>query len=177
MTEIKLHKRPLKGLKIIALALPLIAVCIWMILSEPSGSIDNIIGWVGTCFFGLGIPVGLIHTFDRRAQIIITEEGIWDRTLKQDEIKWEQIQEAYPLDIIGQKFIPLIVDETFTPKKKLYKWAEELNEFLEGQQANLNISQLKIDAQEMTNFLNEIISTDKTERHKVIKKFAANNNL
>ena len=29
------------------------------------------------CFFGLGILIGLFHSFDRRAQIIINENGVW----------------------------------------------------------------------------------------------------
>ena len=171
MTEIKLYKRPLKGLKIFALTIPFVIIGIWMITKEQVGTTDYIMGWLCTCFFGLGIPMGLFQTFDRRPQIIITENGIWDRTTKQDEVKWEQIVEAYPFDIYKQKFVCLIVDETFVMKKKLYKWAARLNEAIGTQKMNLLVSQLKIDEHKMTDFINEIISTDKTNRQNVIKKY------
>ena len=171
MTEFKLYKRPLKGLRIFALTIPFVAIGIWMINKEPVGTTNYIMGWISTCFFGLGIPVGLFQTFDRRPQIIITENGIWDRTTKQDEIKWEQIQEAYPLDIYKQKFVSLVVDDTFIMKKNLHKWVAKLNEAIGAQKINLLISQLKIDEFTMTNFINEIISTEKGNRQTIIKKY------
>lgn len=174
MTEIKLYKKPLKGLKIFALTIPFVVIGIWMIKSEPMGSTNYIMGWLGTCFFGLGIPVGLFQIFDRRPQIIITENGIWDRTTKQDEVKWEQIVEAYPLDIYKQKFVCLVVDDTYLMKKSLYKWAAKLNEAIGAQKMNLLVSQLKIDEHKMTDFINEIISTDKSNRQEVINKYFDN---
>ena len=171
MIEFKLYKRPLKGLKIFALTIPFVAIGIWMINKEPVGTTNYIMGWISTCFFGLGIPVGLFQTFDRRPQIIITENGIWDRTTKQEEIKWEQIQKAYPLDIYKQKFVSLVVDDTFIMKRNLNKWAVKLNEAIGAQKINLLISQLKIDEFTMTNFINEIISTEKGNRQTIIKKY------
>ncbi len=171
MTEIKLYKRSLKGLKIFALTIPFVVIGIWMINKEPIGTTNYIMGWLCTCFFGLGIPVGLFQTFDIRPQIIITENGIWDRTTKQDEIKWEQIKGAYPLDIYKQKFVSLVVDDTFVLKRNLYKWAARLNKAIGAQKVNLLISQLKIDEQTMTKFINEIIETEKENRHSIIKNY------
>lgn len=94
------------------MSMPFVAIGLWMITQEPIGMAPYIMGWVCVCFFGLGIPVGLFHTFDRRPQIIISENGIWDRTTNQDEVKWEQIIEAYPLDIFEQKFISIVTDDT-----------------------------------------------------------------
>lgn len=87
MTEIKLYKTTTKGLKIIGMCLPFVAIGLWMIMDNPYGSTEYVMGWVGTCFFGLGLPVGLFQTFDKRPQIVITENGIWDRTTNQDEVK------------------------------------------------------------------------------------------
>lgn len=171
MTEIKLYKRPLKGLKIFALTIPFVVIGIWMINKEQIGTTNYIMGWLCTCFFGLGIPVGIFQTFDRRPQIIITENGIWDRTTKQDEIKWEQIKGAYPLDMYKQKFVSIIVDDTFELKKDLYKWTAKLNEAIGAQKVNLLISQLKIDEHTMTKFINEIIATEKENRPNIIKKY------
>lgn len=171
MTEVKLYKKPLKGLKIFALSIPFIAIGIFSISKDPIGTTDYIMGWICTCFFGLGIPIGLFQTFDKRPQIIITEGGIWDRTTKQDELKWEQIKGAYPLDIYKQKFVSLVVDDSFVMKKNLYKWATKLNETVGAQKINLQVSQLKIDENKMTDFINEMKQTENENRAKIIKKY------
>lgn len=171
MTEIKLYKTTTKGLKIIGMCLPFVAIGIWMITDNPCGSTEHSMGWVGTCFFGLGLPVGLFQTFDKRPQIVITENGIWDRTTNQDEVKWEQIIEAYPLDIHGQKFISLVTDDTFVFKKKPYKWAAKINEFVGAQNLNLHLGQINIDEIEFTNFINQLSQQTIDERRKTIKTF------
>jgi len=176
MTEIKLYKTTSKGLKIIGMCLPFVAIGLWMITQEPIGSTNYIMGWVCTCFFGLGIPVGLFQTFDRRPQIIITESGIWDRTTNQDEVKWEQIIEAYPLDLFDQKFISLATDDTFILKKKLYKWAAKINKKIGAQNLNLQLSQINIDVIEFTNFINRLSKESVEERRKLIKTFNVNRN-
>jgi hypothetical protein len=76
MTEIKLYKKLIKGLRIIAMAIPFVAIGIWAITKEPLGTMNYIMGWLCTVFFGLGFLIGLFQTFDRRPQIIITEKGI-----------------------------------------------------------------------------------------------------
>ncbi len=171
MIEIKLYKTTTKGLKIIGMSLPFVAIGIWMVMDNPYGSTEYIMGWFVTCFFGLGLPIGLFQTFDKRPQILITEKGIWDRTTNQDPVKWEQIIEAYPLDIHGQKFISLVTDNTFVFKKKPYKWAAKINEFIGAQNLNLNIGQINIDEIELTNLINQLIQQNTDERRKTIKTF------
>jgi hypothetical protein len=177
MTEIKLYKSSWKGIRLIALSLPFVIIGIWMISKEEIGTFDYIMGWLCVSFFGLGIPLGFFVLFDKRPQIIINENGISDRTLKQGEIKWEQIIETYPIDIHNQKFISIIVDETFEFKKKQYKWAEKLNEFVGAQKLNLNLSQIKIDEIELTELLNKIINSEKNERKNHIRIFSSNQKL
>ncbi len=174
MTEIKLYKKPLKGLKILALTIPFVAIGVWIIFEKPIGSSDYIIACLCTCFFGLGFSVGLFQTFDKRAQIIINEIGIWDRTTKQDMVKWEQIQGVYPLEIYNQRFVCLVLDDTFEIKKKFYKWAAKMNEDIGAQKVNLLMSQLKIDEQTMTNFIREITKTERLNRAVIIKKYFNN---
>lgn len=171
MTEIKLYKTTTRGLKIIGMCLPFVAIGLWMITDNPYGSTEYIMGWVGTCFFGLGIPVGLFQALDKRPQIIITENGVWDRTTNQDEVKWEQIIEAYPLDIHGQKFISLVTNDTFIFKKKPYKWATKINEFVGAQNLNLHLGQIIIDEIDLTNFINRLCKESIEERRKLIKTF------
>ena len=142
-----------------------------MITDNPYGITEYYMGWFCMCFFGLGIPVGLFQTFDRRPQIIITENGIWDRTTNQDEVKWEQIIEAYPLDIFEQKFISLVTDDTYVFKKKPYKWAEKINKEIGTQNLNLHLGQINIDELELTNFINRPSKQKIEERRKLIRTF------
>lgn len=153
------------------MCLPFVAIGIWMIMDNLYGSTEYIMGWFGTCFFGLGLPIGLFQTFDKRPQILITERGVWDRTTNQDEVKWEQIIEAYPLDIYGQKFISLVTGDTFVFKKKPYKWAAKINEFVGAQNLNLNLGQINIDEIELTSFINQLTQQSIDERRKIIKTF------
>jgi hypothetical protein len=171
MTEVKLYKKPLKGLKIFVFSIAFIAIGVFATNKETIGTTNYIMSWIWTCFFGLGILVGLFQTFDRRPQIIITENGIWDRTTNQDEIKWEQIKSAYPLNVYQQKFVSLKLDKSFVIKKKLYKWSAKLNKSIGAQNINLHVSQLKIDENKMANFISEIIQIEKENRPGIIKKY------
>ena len=115
------------------MTIPFVIIGIWMITKDESS------GWLTTLFFGLGIPVGLFQLFDRRPQIIIDENSIWNRTTNQNEVKWGQIQGAYPLDVYGQELISLVVDDTFIFKRKQYKWAVKINEAIGVQKLNLHL--------------------------------------
>lgn len=171
MTEIKLYKSRWKGIKLITLSLPFVLIGLWMISKEQKETFDYIMGWVGISFFGLGIPLGFFVLFDKRPQIIINENGVFDRTLKQGEIEWEQIIEVYPIDINNQKFISIVVNETFEFKKRQYKWAEKLNKLIGAQKLNLNLSQIEIDEIKLTELINKIINSEKNERQNHIRIF------
>jgi hypothetical protein len=164
MEEIKLYKAKTKAVKLLALTIPFVVGGIWLITIDK-----GLVGWLGTLFFGLGIPIGIFHLFDKRPQIIINESGIWDRTTKQDIIKWEQIIEAYPIDIHGQKFISLVVNDSFVFKQKQYKWAEKISNVIGVQRLNLSLGQLNINAMKLSEFIKEMINSDKSERPNIIR--------
>jgi hypothetical protein len=112
-------------------------------------------------FFGLGYPVGLFHLFDRRPQIIINEIGIFDRTTYKDFINWDVIQGAYPIDISGQKFICLIVDEKYEPSAKKGKISKSISNFgkeIGAQELNILLGQIKIDEVKLTGFIVAMIN-------------------
>lgn len=171
MSEIKLYKQPLKQVGYFLLTIPFVAIGIWMIISEPTSTTNYIVGWFCTSFFGLFILIGLFQLFDRRPQISITEKGIWDRTTKEAEIEWEQIKSAYPLNIFTQKYVSLVVDDTFIVKNKLYKWTSKINDVIGAQKVNLYVSELKVDEHRMSDFINEIISSEKLNRKAIIAKY------
>lgn len=177
MTELKLYKSSWKGVKIIALCLPFVIIGIWMISEKQLGTFDYFMGWFATSFFGLGIPIGFFVLLDKRPQIKINENGIWDKSLKQNEIKWEQITDSYLIDIYNQKFISIAVDKTFVFKKTKFRWLNKLNKYVGAQELNLNLSQIKIDEQKLDKFITKIRKADKTERNNLIRIFISNLSL
>lgn len=171
MIELKLYKSNWKGIRIIALCLPFVIIGIWMISEKQKETFDYLMGWFITSFFGLGIPLGIFVLFDKRPQIKINENGIWDRTIKQNEIKWEQITESYLIDIYNQKFISIAVDETYVLKKSIFSRVNKLNKYLGAQELNINLSQIKIDEIKLTDFINKIRIAEKSERGNLIRNF------
>ncbi|PXY38764.1 hypothetical protein DMB65_21355 [Flavobacterium cheongpyeongense] len=177
MIELKLYKSNWKGIRIIALCLPFVIIGIWMISEKQKETFDYLMGWFITSFFGLGIPLGIFVLFDKRPQIKINENGIWDRTTKQNEIKWEQITESYLIDIYNQKFISIAVDETYIFKKSVFSKINKLNKYLGAQELNINLSQIKIDENKLTDFINKIRIAEKSERQSLIKNFSSSQSL
>lgn len=153
------------------MSIPFVVIGVWMILEEPTGTTNYIMGWLCASFFGLGIPIGIFQSFDRRPQIIVNEIGIWDRTTKQDQIKWEQIEDAYPLDIFDQKFISIITNDTFVFKKKPYKWASKINKAIGAQNLNLHLGQININENRLTELIHKLKNAEKKDRNKIIQKF------
>lgn len=173
MTELRLYKSKKKALVILLLAIPLIYLGVWLIVRENSSETDRIMGWIGTIFFSLGIPVGLFHFFDKRPQVIINEKGIYDRTTHKDFILWEWIQEAYPVNIYGQHFICLAISEEFRPSKKKGKWHQffaKINETIGAQELNINVSQLQIDTFLLTDFVIAMTLADAQQKVQLIKE-------
>lgn len=171
MEEVRLYKRSEKGLKTLGLTAALVAMGVWLVSKDSGNTASHVIGWVCICFFGLGIPVGLFQTLDRRPQIIITENGIWDRTIRRDEIKWEHIKRAYPLNVYKQQFVSLVVEDANAMQQPSYQWADRLNEAIGAQKINLSVSQLRIDAQQLSVFINAIIASEKRDRRSLLKKY------
>lgn len=64
------------GIIHIAVAIPLILASYFAILYEPAGSKNYVFAWIGICFFGLAIPIGLYEIFNKRQNIIINPKDI-----------------------------------------------------------------------------------------------------
>lgn len=157
MPEYKLYKSPFKAVRLLVLSAPFVAAGIWLMVGEANAApIQKLCGLTAVGFFGLGIVLGCFHLFDRRPQIIINQNGIWDRTTRQDEIKWNQIQKVYIVYIRGQKFISLKVDKTFIWKNEVKGWVKRLNRIYGLQDINLQLSQLKIDEKRFASFIRKM---------------------
>jgi len=172
MNEIKLYKKPIKAISLLAISTVFIILGIWGIMRNGNSAFEIIMAYLTVFLFGLGVAVGLFHLFDRRPQIIINENGIWDRTTNIDLIKWELIKDAYPIDIYGQIFISLKLDESLEIKVKQYKWATYLSNKMDAQKINLSLGQIKIDYKRLNEFILKMSRLEETERRVEIKNVA-----
>ena len=167
MTEIKLYKSKQRAIRLILLCTPFVLIGIWMLADKP------LIGWLSIGFFGLGYPLGIYNLIDKRPMIIINEIGIFDRSANSEFINWELIEDAYPININGQKFICLLIDEKFKPSKKkgvIYRSTVKLNEAIGAQELNIHLGQIeKIDEIKLTEFIFEMSKADKTTKAELIK--------
>ena len=170
MTEYKIYKSPWKAIKLALLSSVFVIGGIYM-LYQPSTS--RTMAWSTIIFFGLGFPLALYQLFDRRPQIIINEIGILDRTIHSDFINWEIIEDAYLVDVHGQKFICLVVDQLFEPSRSkgvLRKQVAGLSKVFGFQELNINLSNVNIDAQRLTEFILAMRTTEMSMRASVITK-------
>lgn len=171
MTKIEFHKSTSKKLTLIGMCIPIVLIGIWMITKETYGTTNYILSWIVVCFSGLGISIGIYQFFDNKPQIIITENGVWDRTTKQDEIKWEQIVTAYPLDIFDQKYVSIVADKSYIFKKKQSRFAAKINEKIGAQQLNLNLALIDTEVNKFSDLINNLAKSEKYERQRIIQSF------
>ena len=97
--------------------------------------------------------------------------GIWDRSLNQNIIPWENIKNAYKIDIHRQIFIALETDKNFVTKKKLYSWAKFINNAVGAQAINLNISYIKVDDLNLIKFIYLIKNESLVDREKILMQY------
>ncbi len=153
-----------------ALCTPFVVLGILIIGKNPW------LGWLSAGFFGLAYPVGIYNLLDKRPMLIFNEIGLFDRSTHNEFINWELIKDAYPINISGQKFICLLIDENFKPSKKknrFYKSVSKLNEAIGAQELNINLGQVqKIDEVKLTLFILNMAKATKMDRTQLIKASA-----
>jgi hypothetical protein len=102
MLELKIYKSPWKAIKLILLSLPFVIFCLYDIINHSNIS-PATLDWFCVFFFGLGIPIGLFNLLDPRPEMILSEDGIFDRQSygifnknpQRGFIKWDSIKDAY----------------------------------------------------------------------------------
>jgi hypothetical protein len=170
MQQIQLYNSPLKEIRMLFLTIPLMAIGIWMIAASPVGTTNYIVGWVCTCFFGLSVPIAFSHLIKRKPQITISEAGITCRNNPDTFIPWEQINNVSLRTVFAQDFISLNLHEPsatnthgFWQKLGIHTGAK--------QRIDLHINDLGFNTRKLTNFLQEIASTQSTNRWQLIQKY------
>lgn len=86
-------------------------------------------------------------------------------------MEWESIKGAYEVEVYKQKFISVVGDEKLKSRKKSYGWASSLNRKIGVQDINLNISQIKVNAEKMVTLIGILKSEPIQGRDKVIEMY------
>ena len=72
---------------------------------------DKWAGWAAVLFFGGCAVVFVWQLLDSRPQLIIDDNGVFDRTLGIGVIPWSEIVDAFPKKITSSSFVCLVLRE------------------------------------------------------------------
>jgi hypothetical protein len=173
MVELKFYKSPWKAIKLMLLCSPFVVLSLYDIIGH-SINMPPALSWVGLCFFGLGIPLGLYNLFDRRPEIIINGEGIFDRQTIKNFLDWDFIENVYVKDmrvsaLSKQKFLCVIFPPGSEPPIKRRKLFGRVNKNMGYGDISISISPLKkYDWQKITNFINTMAHADAAARQNLL---------
>ena len=165
--DVKLYNSPLKAIKLM-LRCSFFVMC-GLFFSIQTGTW---VGYVIAGLFGLGYPIGIYHLLDRRPQLTINEFGVFDRTTYKDFINWDVIQGAYSIDLMGQKFVVLTVDEKYISSIKKRKFARSISnlvDFGRPQRINISLGQVAIDEVKLAEFILAMIKLTPEARKEKLK--------
>jgi hypothetical protein len=170
MSELKIYKSRWKAIKSMVIASPFVFGGLYFL---DHSDVPRWLSLMSILFFGLAYPVAIYQLLDRRPQIIINEVGIFDRTCHKDFINWNLINNAYIVEVHGQHFISLIVDERFEPSKKGSRFRKQLasvSKCLGFQELNVSLGYVNVDAVKLNNLILAMISCNLGDRKDVLFK-------
>jgi hypothetical protein len=148
------------------ICLPFILMGLWLAYNQ-----HNLIGWLCTGFFGLGIPVGLVNLFDRRPQIIINETGIFDRSAYKDFVNWDIIEHAYWNTTYNERFVCLIVKPEFKHLIKGKTRLRAVSKAMGYEEINISLGAIRnIDHEKLTGLIVNLANANPAQRSNLIKE-------
>jgi len=179
MLELKFYKSRWKAIKLLLLSLPFVLFSLYDIIGHKQIA-PIALSWFCLCFFGIGIPLGLFNLFDRRPEMIISDEGIFDRLTTKQFINWDFIKDAFlkEIDTTGryggpvyskQVFLCLIVDPNTPIILNANKTLLKLSEKLGFQGISIPLSQLnKNNWDNLINFIKAMAHADTSGRKNLL---------
>ena len=169
MDEIKIYKSPSKALRLIFLASIFVVPCSYALITQKL-NMPPLLAWSGACFFGLGMLYGIFNLLDRRPQIIINTDGIFDRMAYKDFINWSLIKDAYVFHINKQTFIGIVIHSSAAELVKKQK-SLRLSKHLGFQDITLSLSTIKIDEVRFRDFIVAMAKADNNKRPLLLSSY------
>ena len=158
------------------LSTPFVIISLYNILIH-SIKMPLALDWICLCFFGLGIPLSIYNLFDRRPEVIINSEGIYDRQTTKDFIDWKLIEDVYLKDmqvsrLSNQNFLCLKLVPNANPALKRFKLLNETNRKMGFGDVAIALNQLKNnDWQKVADFTKEMLHADASARQKLLLSY------
>jgi hypothetical protein len=184
MTEIKFYKSKWKAIRLILLSLPLVAASIFLLHKSDA---NNTLSWFCICFFGLGIPFGLFNLLDNRPELVLDENGIFDRMSygifskkpARDPVRWDWITDVY-LKVMtsgmlapNQKYICFRLNEEGLSHREAKK--NKLSNTFGLADYNIPLMNLNIDENKLIEFIKTMVSADKATKSRLLQSTVINN--
>lgn len=102
-----------------------------------------------TCFL-----IGVYHLFHLQPVMTLTNEGVYHKQITKRIIPWEVILKAEVIQHKNQELLSLSVKRNFDLKSNLrYLFKKTANFSQEQETVNMNITQLNVNRNSLTNFL------------------------
>ena len=169
MDEIKIYKSPAKALRLIFLASIFVVPCVYALITHKL-NMPPLLAWPGAVFFGAGMLYGIFNLVDRRPQIVINNEGIFDRMAYKDFINWNLIKDAYVFHINRQTFIGIVIYPSAAHLIKK-KGSLRLSKHVGFQDITLSLGTIKIDELQFRNFIVAMAKADNNKRQLMISNY------
>lgn len=171
MYEIKIYKSKLKAFYLLLGSLGFVLTLLFLKDFSLKFTLEDFFPIFSILFFGLGMLLGLFQILDYRPQMIITKNGIWDRTSIKEELKWSQIKEIIPIKMYEETFLSVQTDDTYVVPRKKNKLFLKLNSLFGFHDQNINIGNLKINNVELLRLLYQAVDADEKKRQELILNF------
>ncbi|QCR24219.1 STM3941 family protein [Pontibacter sp. SGAir0037] len=152
-TEIQLYPSPRKTLLLIGSSALLVALCIYLL--NYSVYVSVLFAWLGILVCSLGVIIGLLRLLEHKPQMIINKLGIYDRTLYEGLIHWDVIQKALPLQKQSKEVVKLVLLSTNSAGEAVKASPGSIDE---AQEINLALEGLNIQAEILTQFIQEVVA-------------------
>ncbi|AWA30768.1 hypothetical protein HYN48_12145 [Flavobacterium magnum] len=171
MYQLTFYKSRWVGIRLLGVSGMFVSIGLWMVWHKPYGEITYFFGLAAAGFFGIAMGAALFIIFDRRPQLVITPRGVWDRTSKKQEVRWDQVLETRLININGQRFIAVKTTDDFVFRVKRWRWATMLSSAFGAERFNLALGHLAGDPDKIAALVREMHSADESMRSQLIQRF------
>lgn len=134
---------------------------------------DVLLGWcfVITAFFTLIYGIGSLA--DRRAYIVLTEQGITERFSIREQIEWDAVIHADDFYFRGQFWVRLILDRSYKPQLIRPGWFWRFDRIYESKGVKavyVRTMGLEIDSMQLVALIRKMAEADPSQRREVLEK-------
>lgn len=136
---------------------------------------DNlVIGWSFSILSVFCMLFSIGSWVDRKPVIVLSKNGILERSWIREEIEWDAIRQADELFFRGQYFLQLLVDRSYKPALIQPTWFYRFHRQYtpEGVKAIfIRISYLEVSSMALAGFINKMINAKAVDRTTILQQF------